>query len=178
MGCMNKCGRQILHRKLCFFLWPANTSVVQQRLCDDYLYNMFFPSNAQLCTVQGHNKTTKPALTATSTIEHDWANHYAAFLQKNLHGGVLSGIINSPCVVTALLRKKVTLRAVCKAVPLQLQCSDWESASRGFYWASGPHSNEREGGGGSGAQPGAKDFDTNIITDNWFCWWGRCNIKG
>lgn len=116
---------------------------------------MFFSSNAQLCTVQGH-KTTKPALTATSTIEHDWANRYAAFLQKNLHGGVLSGIINSPCIVTALLRKKVTLRAVCKAVPLQLQCSDWESALRGFYWASGPHSDEGKEEAAEGHSPALK----------------------
>lgn len=47
---------------------------------------------------------------------------------KTYVGGVLSGIINSPCIVTPLLRRKVKLRAVCKAVPLQQQCSDWGSA--------------------------------------------------
>lgn len=74
----------------------------------------------------------------------------------------MSGIINSPCIVTPLLRRKVKLRAVCKAVPLQQQCSDWGISIVWLLWAT----QQRVGGGSNGAQPGAKDFDTNIITDN------------
>lgn len=85
----------------------------------------------------------------------------------------MSGIINSPCVVTALLRRKVKLRAVCKAAPLQqhctaLHCTDWGSAaSCGFCWASETHGGEkRKEGGGGGAEHGAKEFEPNVITDN------------
>lgn len=129
-----------------------------------------------MCLVQGH-KPTMSSLKATSSIENDRSNFYATFSEKGLHGGVLSGIINSPCLVTALLSRKVKLRVVCKAVPLLQQSFDRGSARCGFCWASGPRRNQQEEAA-PWAQPCAKDSDTNIITDNWFDWWERFNIKG
>lgn len=74
---------EFLHRKfwvfLLFFVMQCS-----KRSVNSYIYKTW-PSQA-VCN-QGR-KTTRPALTATSTIEHDRANRYAAFsLRKNLRGG-------------------------------------------------------------------------------------------
>lgn len=93
-------------------MWKADFASTgeRQRLCHSFdLYNMF-PSDVQLCTVQGRNETTEPGLTAPPTPR--WS---------------------CPSAATAA-----------------------NAASTGPL----------RGGGSSGARPVAKDFDTNIRTDN------------
>lgn len=75
-----------VEERFCIENLPSNTSVVQQKLCD-LLLLIQHGLLKQPCSIQGHNKTTKPALTATSTIERDRANHSAAFsLRRNYMG--------------------------------------------------------------------------------------------
>lgn len=148
-SCNNPSTLCVQGRAVC--LWEEKTGLKGKTWSGDSEYKIFFykwalwschsyttqSSKAVRNYIQSKDRTTMSALTAACTIRHDRANFNAMFtVRRTYKEGVLSGLINSPCLVTALLRRKVKLWAVSKAVPLQKQHFDRGSVWCGCSWAS------------------------------------------